>query len=225
MSKRQIGTLVIIVVFALLVGPVIFKRLRDSAVVDGKRLDQVSTHRTAEQLQIMGKAPDFVFTDQHGTKVSNADFKGQVYLVEFFFSSCPSICPKMNAHMKQVSEHFFGNPHLSIASISIDPETDTPEVLQAYAKRLGARSSQWHFLTGDYDVTMELANKGFNVYAGKNDKVAGGFEHSGLVALVDQKGNIRCRKDAYGNPILYYDGLEQRGVQDLMADIQLLLNE
>jgi len=225
MSKRQIGTLLIIIIFALLVGPVIFKRLRNSAVVDGKRLDQVRTHRTADDLQVMGKAPAFTMTNQNGTLVSQNDFKGQVYLVEFFFSSCPSICPKMNAHMKQISEHFFGNPHLSIASISIDPETDTPEVLKAYAQRLGARSSQWHFLTGDYNTTMTLANKGFNVYAGKNAKVAGGFEHSGLIALIDKEGNIRCRKDAYGNPILYYDGLEQRGVQDLMADIQLLLNE
>ena len=72
---------------------------------------------------------------------------------------------------------------------------------------------------------MSIANKGFNIFAGKNDKVQGGFEHSGLFALIDKEGNIRCRKDKYGNPIMYYDGLEQSGIDAIKEDIKLLLKE
>jgi protein SCO1/2 len=70
----------------------------------------------------------------------------------------------------------------------------------------------------------ELANKGFNLYAGENSKVNGGFEHSGLFALIDKNGDIRCRKDDFGNPILY-DGLDKKGVRDIQQDINVLLEE
>ena len=90
---------------------------------------------------------------------------------------------------------------------------------------LGAKSSNWHFLTGDKKYIYELANKGFNLYAGENSKVSGGFEHSGFFALIDKQGNIRCRKDEYGNPTLYYEGLEAKGVQTIQQDIAILLRE
>ena len=70
-----------------------------------------------------------------------------------------------------------------------------------------------------------MANKGFNLYAGENGKVNGGFEHSGLFALIDKNGDIRCRRDDYGNPILYYDGLEKKGVREIQQDIAILLKE
>jgi protein SCO1/2 len=72
---------------------------------------------------------------------------------------------------------------------------------------------------------MDLSNKGFNLYAGENDKVSGGFEHSGLFALIDKDGNIRCRKDEFGNPNIYYDGLDKKGVRDIQQDIKILLEE
>lgn len=81
-------------------------------------------------------------------------------------------------------------------------------------------------LTGDKKYIFELSNKGFNIFAGESkEKVNGGFEHSGLFALIDKNGNIRCRRDQQGNPILYYDGLEAAGVKAIKEDIQLLLNE
>ena len=70
-----------------------------------------------------------------------------------------------------------------------------------------------------------MANKGFNIYAGENKDIDGGFEHSGLFALIDKNGNIRCRKDKFGNPIVYYDGLEETSVQALQQDIKVLLDE
>ena len=90
---------------------------------------------------------------------------------------------------------------------------------------LGTAFSNWHFLTGDKDYIYDLANKGFNLYAGENNKASGGFEHSGFFALIDKDGNIRCRRDDFGNPILYYDGLDKKGVRDIQQDISILLKE
>src|SRR5690606_30148327 len=99
------------------------------------------------------------------------------------------------------------------------------KVLKQHAEDLGVKHYNWHFLTGDKDYIFNLAEKGFNLYAGQNDKVPGGFEHSGLFALIDKDGNIRCREDQYGNPILYYDGLEEEGVKAIKEDIRKLLAE
>ena len=94
-----------------------------------------------------------------------------------------------------------------------------------HAAQIGVKSSNWHLMTGDKDYIYSISNKGFNIYAGENGKAAGGFEHSGLFALIDKKGNIRCRKDEHGNPIMYYDGLEKAGVKAIIEDIKKLLNE
>ena len=95
----------------------------------------------------------------------------------------------------------------------------------AASKRCCSSANLGLFLTGDKNYIYDLSNKGFNIYAGENNKVAGGFEHSGLFALIDKEGNIRCRKDKFGNPILYYDGLEKKGVKAITEDIKKLLNE
>ena len=127
--------------------------------------------------------------------------------------------------MIDIQNQFFGNPNFGIASITIDPEHDTPEVLKEHADLLGVKSTNWHFLTGEKDYIYDISNKGFNIYVGENSKAEGGFEHSGLFALIDNEGNIRCRKDGYGNPILFYDGLEKEGVKAIQQDIAILLRE
>lgn len=176
-------------------------------------------------LEKLGKVPSFELTDQNGKKISNKTYEGKVYVVEFFFANCATICPKMNQNMLQLQEAYYGDLNFGIASITIDPENDTVAALNAHAKNLGAKHTNWHFLTGNYEYIINLANKGFNIFAGKNDKVPGNFEHSGLFALIDKEGNIRCRKDKFGNPIMYYDGLEQTGIDAIKEDIKLLLEE
>ena len=131
----------------------------------------------------------------------------------------------MNANLKQVEMQFKGQKDFGVASITINPETDTSEVLKKHAQDLEITSENWHFLTGDKEYIYKIANKGFNMYAAENSKVNGGFEHSGLFALIDKEGNIRCRKDDFGNPILYYDGLEKEGIKAITEDIKLLLQE
>lgn len=127
--------------------------------------------------------------------------------------------------MTEVEKAFSNDKNFAIASITINPDNDTPAVLKEHANKLGITAENWHFLTGNKDYIFNLANKGFNLYAGENNKALGNFEHSGLFALIDKNGNIRCRKDKQGNPILYYDGLEKTGIDAIKEDINLLLNE
>ncbi|MFC6876360.1 SCO family protein [Flavobacterium myungsuense] len=225
-NKSYIGISFIILVFGIYAIPKIVSRIQSNSVVKGDRLDKVINKGTADQSLVkIGPAPEFKLTNQDNKTITNANYNGKVYVLEFFFSKCPSICPKMNKNLVTIQNKFFGNPNFGIASITIDPQNDTPQVLKEHADLLGAKSSNWHFLTGDKKYIYELANKGFNLYAGENSKVSGGFEHSGFFALIDKQGNIRCRKDEYGNPTLYYEGLEAKGVQTIQQDIAILLRE
>ncbi len=174
-------------------------------------------------LATIGKVPEFSFTNQNQKTITNQSYNKKVYIVEFFFTTCPSICPIMNKNMVKIQDEYFGNPNLGIASFSIDPNTDTPTVLKEYANEYKITNPNWNLLTGDKEAIYKLANNGFNLYVGENSEVEGGFEHSGFFALIDKEGNIRSRLDENGNPIIYYNGLEDDGVQMLKEDIKLLL--
>lgn len=225
-NKSYIGISFIILIFGIYAIPKIVDRIKNDKVVQGDRLDSVNPVVAEEgQLLKIGPVPQFELINQDNKKITNQTYKGKVYVLEFFFSTCPTICPKMNESMLVLEKSFFGNPNFGIVSITIDPEHDTPKVLKEHAKLLGVKSSNWNFLTGDKAYIFNLANKGFNLYVGENNKVAGGFEHSGLFALVDKNGNIRCRNDDFGNPILYYDGLDKKGVRNIQQDINILLKE
>jgi len=206
-NKSYIGISFIILIFGIWAVPKIVAKFQKSDLVE------------------IGPVPEFKLTNQNNKTISNKDYHGKVYVVEFFFTTCPTICPKMNESMLQLQNEFYGNPNFGLASITIDPEHDTAAVLKEHANQLGVKHYNWHFLTGDKKYIYGLANKGFNLYAGENNKAAGGFEHSGLFALVDKDGKIRCRKDGQGNPILYYDGLDAAGVEAIKEDIKKLLAE
>lgn len=206
-NKSYIGISFIVLIFGIWAVPKIVAKFQKSDLVE------------------IGPVPTFKLKDQNNKTISDEDYLGKVYVVEFFFTTCPTICPKMNESMLQLQNEFYGNPNFGIASITIDPSKDTPQVLKEHADLLGVKHYNWHFLTGDKDYIYSLANKGFNLYAGENNKAAGGFEHSGLFALIDKEGKIRCRKDAQGNPILYYDGLDAAGVEAIKEDIKKLLEE
>jgi len=176
-------------------------------------------------LATIGKVPKFKFTNQNGKIITNDFYKNKVYVVEFFFTTCPTICPKMNKNMVTIQDKYFGNPNFGIASFSINPTHDTPQILKEYAKAHGATLKNWNFLTGNRDKIYDLANKGFTLYAGVDSSAEGGFEHSGMFALVDKNGNIRSRLDEYGNPIAFYDGLNPKEIHRIIEDINILLNK
>jgi protein SCO1/2 len=181
-----------------------------------------------KELLTFEKVPPFSFVNQEGDTVNNETYAGKVHVVEFFFTTCPTICPVMTQHTVLLQNKFYGNPYFGIASISINPRNDRPEVLKAYAKEKGATMRSWHFLTGDQAEIYRFSNEGFRLYSGANPSVAGGFEHSGMFALVDKKGYIRSRTVRVGeqsNPIKFYDGLDLKAIEMLKEDIQILLEE
>jgi protein SCO1/2 len=202
-----IGIAFIILVFGIYAVPKIVNRFKTPALVT------------------IGKVPPFEFTNQEGKLITNSFYGGKVWVVEFFFTTCPTICPKMNESMLKIQNEFYGNQDFGIASFSINPKYDTPQILKEYAKSHGATLKNWNFLTGDQDIIYELANIGFTLYAGEDSNAEGGFEHSGMFALVDKQGNIRSRLDEFGNPIAFYDGLDPKGVQQIKEDIKILLKE
>ena len=227
-NKSYIGVSLVILVFGIIFIPKIIERIKNGTVVQGDRIDAVNYHKNQNVdtgLVKIGPEPSFSLTNQNGKTITNKDYAGKVHVVEFFFSTCPTICPIMNKNMMVIENEFLGNPNFGIVSITINPGTDTQEVLKAHAETLGVKSSNWNFLTGNQDYIYDIANKGFNLYAGQNKNVDGGFEHSGYFALVDKKGNIRSRKDKNDNPLIYYNGLEKEDVKAIIKDIKKLLNE
>ena len=176
------------------------------------------------------KVPDFILTNQDSLFITNDDFIGKVYVLEFFFSRCPDICIEMNRNMRKLDDKFGDLIDFGIVSITIDPSHDRPYILKKYSEDLGVKSQNWHFLTGDRNYIYDLANKGFNIYANENPNFGGGFEHQGYFALIDKQGYIRSRNDNYGNPILYYLGINDQsidlqGIDMLENDITKLIDE
>lgn len=149
--------------------------------------------------------PAFQLTNQEKEIISNEDMLGRVYVVEFFFTNCPTICPIMNQNLKEVEKEI-NSPDFGVISITIDPKRDTPENLKTHANRLGITNPNWHFLSGNRDYIVDLSKK-FNIYVGEDETTAEGLNHSGKIALVDKNGKIRSRYDERGFPILYYSGL------------------
>ena len=229
-NTKYIGLILVIIIFGFIFIPKIVSRITNSKIVESNRsqssipLQYVFLNGEAK------KVPEFAFLNQDSIIISNEDFNKKVYVAEFFFTSCPSICPIMNKNMKRIENRFGKRQDFGIASFSIDPIKDTPSVLKAYAESYDVFSQNWHFLTGEKDKIYNLANEGFNIFASVNPRVAGGFEHQGYFALIDKNGFIRCRSDQFGNPIVYYMGIDEQDVEiqevDLLIDdIEKLLKE
>ena len=240
-NYSYVGIALIVLIFGIIFIPRIVDRVsNDDITREESRSKNVtnSNDETLGYLVINGekkKVPSFQFIDQNGKMISDEDYLGKVYLVEFFFSTCPTICPLMNKNLVAIQNELADFENFGIASFTINPEVDTPEVLKDYAERYGVTNPDWHFMTGDKEQIMNLTNEGFNLYAAAVEGVPGGFEHSGNFALIDKEGYIRSRLEN-GNPIIYYNGIisESEGVNDegqpeqisiLKEDIKKLLNE
>lgn len=171
-----------------------------------------------KNLYTVVQVPEFQLMDQNGKMISNKSMLGKVYLVEFFYSTCPTICPVMNTNMKNIKKQI-GDSDFGIISISIDPENDTAPVLKKHAEAIGAVSPNWHFLTGDRNYIGQIADQ-FNIYVGDNEDDAESLNHSGMIALVDKEGNIRCRFNDKKTPILFYSGLNYSDPEGKETDLR-----
>lgn len=229
----------VVLVFGILFVPKIVDRVKTHTIVENDRMNIKDNSQELAYVLLNGKkrrVPNFQFTNQDSLLITENDYLGKVFVVEFFFTTCPSICPIMTNNLVEIQEEFGQLDAFGIASFSITPEYDTPQVLKEYAEEHGITDLDWHLLTGDQEKIYELANVGFNIFAAEAPDVPGGFEHSGLFALIDKKGYIRSRVDAFGNPIVYYRGTitesegqndhgEQEQMSALKADIKKLLAE
>jgi protein SCO1 len=162
---------------------------------------------------------DFSFKDQTGKLFTQKQLKGKIFAAEYFFTTCGTICPKMNVQMQRVQEAFNSNYKVQILSFTVNPDVDTVEQMQRYANEHDADSKQWHFLTGEKDKLYDLARKSFFVLkpaeAENQGDVGSDFIHTNNFVLVDQKMRIRG----------YYDGTSEKEVDKLIHDMKHLLEE
>jgi protein SCO1/2 len=170
------------------------------------------------------KAPQFAFTDQDGNIITNEDVKDKIYLVDFFFTSCPSICPIMTANLMKIQDRFAHYDDFMILSHTVDPTRDTPEKLKEYADGRKIDSKNWHFLTGEKDSLYSVAFD-YLSSAMEDSLAAGGFLHTEYFVLVDKEGILRSREDDDGNIIGVYDGTDGHQMRDLTDDIKVLIAE
>ncbi len=229
----------VILIFGIIFIPKIIERIKGGTVIENDRINIKDNTGDLAFIMLNGKkrrVPSFEFLNQDSLVISNKDYEGKVFVAEFFFTSCPSICPIMSNNLVNVQNEFSKSENFGIASFSITPDYDTPRVLKEYAERYGITDLDWHLMTGDQAEIYDLANAGFNIFAAEMPDAPGGFEHSGLFALIDKNGYIRSRVDQFGNPIVYYRGAisEEEGENDegekqqitaLKEDIKKLLEE
>lgn len=161
--------------------------------------------------------PEFEFVDQDSMVVTQATFDGKIYVTDFFFGTCPTICPIMKQQMLRVYDQFKGHPEFAILSHTIDPEHDTVAYLKNFSVNIGVPDNKtWHFVTGDKDEIYAMGSEsGYMVPVGEDLNAPGGFIHSGAFILIDKEKRVRG----------FYDGTKKLDVDALMADIPKLLAE
>ena len=154
----------------------------------------------------------FQFVDQDSVNVTNSTFRGKIYVTDFFFTTCRTICPIMKTQMLRVYEATKEMPDVLILSHTIDPEYDTVALLRDFARRLGVESNRWHFVTGAKDSIYKIAQTSYFATAMEDKTEPDGFIHSGAFLLIDKQGRIRGK----------YDGTKEDDVNRLIVDIERL---
>lgn len=172
---------------------------------------------TTVKMPVLSYVQPFSFTDQNGKVFTQHEVAGKVYVAEYFFTTCPGICPKMNRNMKKVFDQYRNEPNFMILSHSVDPETDSVGRMKFYADSLGVNGANWHFLTGRKDSLYQSARVSYLLDDPKNNngRIEDQFIHTQFFALVDKSGRVRR----------IYDGLKKNELDQLIQDIPELLAE
>ena len=243
-NKKNIIIFLLILILGLVFVPRIVNRLKNDDISrsESRSIKFDNFEKNIEPLPYLlvnnerKKVVDFKFINQNGELISNNDYLGKVYIIEFFFTTCTTICPIMNTNLVHIQNSFTAFPNFGIASFTINPEFDTSEVLKIYANENGINNPNWNLLTGERSEIYKIANEGFNLYTAASPDFVDGFEHSGYFAIIDKEGYIRSRVDKFGNPKIYYKGsvdfvekLDSNGEAEeitiLKQDILKLLSE
>lgn len=181
-----------------------------------KKLPYLGIHEVINSDTVYYTLPEYSFSDQNGNAYGSDQLKSKPYIAYFFFTSCPSICPRMTQSAKRIQrslEKF--NDEYNIVAFSIDPDRDTFEKLSDFAEKYEADPNNWHFLRGEEEKINELGKKGFYVGISKNELEPGGFLHSEKMILVDKTGHLRG----------YYNGTDAQEIKQLIFDTQSLIRE
>lgn len=184
--------------------PIIGERDVVEKVVDGKTV--VDT--------VYAAIPEFQFLNQDSTLISDKDFDNKIYVANFFFTHCPSICPTMQRNVLKAYQKYKGNEGVAFLSHSIDFKYDQPHILKSYATKLGVDNDQWQFVTGSKSAIYGISDK-YLVFTKEDENVPGGYDHSGYLVLIDHNKYIRG----------VYDGTSEEETEKLMKDMDILLAE
>lgn len=185
--------------------PILGEREPVEKVVDGKTVTDT----------VYQTIPAFRFVNQDSVIITEKDLAGKIFVADFFFTSCTSICPIMHRNMLKVYEEFKGNKEVGILSHTIDFKYDTPSRLKSYSEKLGINGDQWQFLKGSKDSVYTLAEKNYLVAVSQDSTAADGFVHQGWFILVDKDKRLRGA----------YDGTKADQVDQLIQDMHTLLKE
>ncbi|WP_313188610.1 SCO family protein [Sphingobacterium siyangense] len=183
--------------------PIYGEREAVEKTVDGKQIVDTVYHTI----------PPFKLLNQDSTMISDKDFEGKVYIANFFFTHCPSICPTMNRNLLKIYQQYKDNEEVRFLSHSIDFKYDQPYVLKDYANKLGVTNNHWQFVSGTKAEIYSLANQ-YLVYTAEDKNAPGGYDHQGYLVLIDKDKRIRGA----------YDGTNDEQVKKLMNDLPLLLS-
>lgn len=170
---------------------------------------------TVQEIRKYHTIPDFELLNQNGDTVTQADYEGKIYIADFFFTTCQTICPIMTDHMLQIQERIKDDPEILLLSHTVIPEADSVPQLKKYALEKGVIDEKWNLVTGDKKQIYDLARKSY--LAVKSEGDAGPFDmiHTENFVLIDEQNRIRG----------YYDGTDSEAIAELMHDISILQNE
>ena len=215
MSKKESTSIILVIALAFLMTgcskndnrklPILGRKTVETRIVNGETITDTINHTIR----------NFAFYDQDSVLISNKTFNDKIYVADFFFTTCPTICPLMKAQLLRVYDNFKKEDDLLILSHTIDPEHDNVRVLKDFASRLDVSSKKWHFVTGERDKIYEIAQSSYMVTAMEDNDEPGGYIHSGAFILVDKSRHIRG----------LYDGTNAQDVDRMIKDIKLLLRE
>jgi len=218
--------LFIILLFPYLIVQVIEKATHNILTLGYLEKEIISTDDSGKIYQAIDsvKVPSFKLLNQNGEYVSNVDLMGYNYIVNFFFTSCPTICPTTTLNLIELQKKInaYDIENFKIISISVDPANDTPLKMKQYAESMNIDLSNWSFLTGPEQEIYDIVTSGFSLAVGKDDLAPGGVFHSPSITIVDKQGYIRTGIDKKKNIRFVYDGTLYSDIKLLTGEIQRL---
>ena len=179
-----------------------------------KKLPVLGNPKVVNGQEIPHKIPDFSFVNQNGDTITNKDYDGKIYIADFFFTTCPTICPTVMSNMVRIYDKYENTDEVKLLSHTLDPKRDSIQALRNYAENLEVKAPKWNLVTGEKSLLHGMADDYMNIVV-DDPSAPGGINHSGKIILVDKEKRVRS----------FADGTIKEEVDRFMKDIDLLLLE